>query len=231
MEQKPGKLLLIDDDVLLMTMLKEYFQGEGFEVSVAHDGETGAQYALAGKFDLVVLDVMMPGMDGIDTLRIIRSQSNLPVLMLTAKGDDSDRIKGLELGADDYVPKPCTPRELLARIRAILRRIHAKENGSSTTLSVGDIVMWPEQRRVARAGVELSFTSSEFNLLELLIKNAGKVVSKQELSLHALGRPLVRFDRSIDVHLSSIRQKIGHLPDGRHLIQTIYRLGYQLVKD
>jgi two-component system, OmpR family, response regulator len=226
-----SKVLVIDDDVELVMMLKEFLEQEAFQVTTAHDGERGAQYALAGKFDLVVLDVMMPKMNGIETLRVIRAHSTVPVLMLTAKGDDASRIEGLELGADDYVPKPCTPRELVARIRAILRRTQVAANMAAVEIAVGSLSMWPEQRRVEWDGKPLELTSTEFNLLEVLVRNAGRVVSKEDISQQALGRPLARFDRSVDVHLSSVRQKIGHFPDGRHCIQTVYRMGYQLVKE
>ncbi|PKO54329.1 MAG: DNA-binding response regulator [Betaproteobacteria bacterium HGW-Betaproteobacteria-2] len=225
-----NKVLVIDDDVELVGMLKEYLEQEGFQVSCAYDGEHGAQYALAGKFDIIVLDVMMPKIDGIQALRLIRAHSKVPVIMLTAKGDDADRIMGLELGADDYVPKPCTPRELVARIRAILRRIQDTASRDSE-ISVGLLSVWPEQRLASWDGKPLELTSTEFNLLEMLVRNAGRVVSKEDLSLHALGRAMTKFDRSIDVHLSSIRQKIGPFPDGRHCIQTVYRMGYQLVRE
>jgi len=204
-----SKVLLIDDDIELVDMLREYLEQEKFEVRVAHDGETGIVEALSGSYAIAVLDVMMPRLNGLETLRRIRAKSNLPILMLTAKGDDTDRIIGLELGADDYVPKPCTPRELTARVRAILRRTESEqpESGSYSPLSVGALSMWPEQRRATWSGQVLELTSSEFNLLEVLARNAGKPVSKQHLSEQGLGRPLARFDRNIDVHLSSIRQK------------------------
>ncbi|MGZ8251384.1 MAG: response regulator [Methylophilaceae bacterium] len=225
-----SKVLLIDDDVELVGMLREYLEQEGFETTVAYDGEAGAMCAFSEPFDIVVLDTMMPKLNGIETLRRIRASSKLPVIMLTAKGDDADRIVGLELGADDYVPKPCTPRELVARIRAILRRTQASTNGNQPVqISVGELSMWPEQRRVEWAGTPLDLTSTEFNLLEVLVRHAGHVVSKNDLSLQALGRPMARFDRSIDVHLSSIRQKLGGFADGHHCIQTVYRMGYQLV--
>jgi DNA-binding response OmpR family regulator len=174
---------------------------------------------------------MMPGMSGIQTLAAIRAESVLPVLMLTARGDDVDRIVGLELGADDYVAKPCTPRELAARIRAILKRSGALATPAPAgqALRVGELVLWPAQRLAEQAGQPLALTSTEYNLFEVLMRNAGHVVSKAELSQQALGRPLARFDRSIDVHMSSIRNKLGKLPDGSSLIQTVIRQGYQLV--
>lgn len=226
------KILLIDDDVELSQMLKEFLEAEEFVVTVANDGLTGAQYALTGKFELAVLDVMMPALNGIETLRLIREKSHLPIIMLTARGDESDRFFGLEQGADDYVPKPCTPRELMARIRAVLRRIKlAKESvPNAEQLVVGALEMWPQQRKASWDGHPIALTSTEFNLLEVLARNAGKVVSKEDLSLQGMGRPLARFDRSVDVHLSSIRQKIGHFAEGGHCIQTIYRMGYQLIK-
>ncbi len=236
-------VLLIDDDVELVEMLKEYLELESFNVQVAHDGVAGAQMVLQQSpdqnasnqlIDIVVLDVMMPKLNGIETLKSIRQHSNVPVIMLTAKGDNTDRIIGLELGADDYVPKPSTPREIVARIRAILRRVKPQEESvglPTTQITVGALTIWPTQRLVEWNGQSVTLTSTEFNLLEILAKNAGQVVTKQDLSQFALGRPLARFDRSIDVHLSSVRHKLGLLPDGRQCIQTVFRLGYQLLKD
>jgi two-component system, OmpR family, response regulator len=224
-------VLLIDDDVELVEMLKEYIEQENFSVQVAHDGMAGAQMLLEQPFDIVVLDVMMPRLNGIETLKAIRQHSNVPVIMLTAKGDNTDRIVGLELGADDYVPKPSSPRELVARIRAILRRVQPLETiNASTQITVGALCIWPAQRLVEWDSQPVILTSTEYSLLEILAKNAGQIVSKQDLSQQALGRPLARFDRSIDVHLSSIRHKLGLLPDGRHCIQTVFRSGYQLLK-
>ena len=225
------KILLVDDDIELVNMIKEYLEQEGFDVTAVYDGEHGTAEALSGQYAIAVLDVMMPVMNGVETLRRIRSESAMPVLMLTAKGDDMDRILGLELGADDYVPKPCTPRELTARLRAILRRAEGSNAaGQPKTLALGALTMWPEQRRAEWGGRNLELTSSEYNLLFVLARNAGQPVSKSDLSEQGLGRPLARFDRSIDVHLSSIRQKLGTLPDGRSCIQTVHRLGYHFIK-
>lgn len=226
-----ASVLLVDDDTELAGMLAEFLRAEGFEVGMAADGETGARAALGGGFDIAVLDVMMPRLSGIEVLRRIRAVNRMPVLMLTAKGDDMDRIIGLELGADDYVPKPCLPRELAARIRAILRRTERQGEAIGAPLVVGDLCVRSEQRRVEWAGETVELTSTEFNLLEVLARNAGRPVSKSDLSEQALGRPLARFDRSIDVHLSSIRHKLGTLPDGRSCIQTVYRQGYQLLRE
>jgi DNA-binding response OmpR family regulator len=224
-------VLLIDDDQELLELLRDYLEQDGFRVQVANDGVTGLALALQGEAEIVILDVMMPGMSGIQTLAAIRAESVLPVLMLTARGDDVDRIVGLELGADDYVAKPCTPRELAARIRAILKRSGALAAPvpAGQVLQVGDLVIWPAQRLAEQAGQPLALTSTEYNLFEVLMRNAGHVVSKAELSQQALGRPLARFDRSIDVHMSSIRNKLGKQPDGSSLIQTVIRQGYQLV--
>jgi two-component system OmpR family response regulator len=219
-------VLLADDDVELSAMLKEYLEREGFSVSAVHDGEAAARAALTGSHQIVVLDVMMPKVDGIEALRRIRASSRVPVVMLTARGDDIDRIVGLELGADDYVPKPCTPRELVARLRAILRRV--QPGAEAGPLQAGALTVWPEKRSAEWRGKALDLTSIEFNILEVLMRNAGRVVGKNEISEQALGRPLARFDRSIDVHLSSIRQKLG---DGASLIRTVRGMGYHLVKD
>ncbi|UTY59793.1 response regulator transcription factor [Massilia sp. erpn] len=229
-----SKVLLIDDDIELVGMFQEYLEQEGFSVRTANDGESGAREALSGQYAIAVLDVMMPRMNGLETLRRIRAASQMPVLMLTARGDDTDRIVGLELGADDYVAKPCTPRELTARIRAILRRTQnsaGDSSGSAQPLNVGQLTMWPEQRRATWAGNALELTSTEFNLLEVLARNAGKPVSKSTLSEQGLGRPMARFDRNIDVHLSSLRHKLGTIADGRSCLQTVYRMGYQLIKE
>ncbi|GGC89642.1 response regulator transcription factor [Undibacterium terreum] len=227
------KVLLVDDDVELVDMLRQYMEREGFEVTVAHNGEAGVTEALTGVHTIAVLDVMMPRMNGVEALRRIRGKSRMPVLMLTAKGDDIDRIIGLELGADDYVPKPCTPRELVARIRAILRRTQVpdQEKISDAVLTIGALSVWSEQRRAEWDGKPLELTSTEFSLLDILARNAGHKVSKNELSEQGLGRPLARFDRNIDVHLSSIRQKLNNLSGDRVIIQTVYRQGYMLIKE
>lgn len=225
-------VLLVDDDVELAGMLRDYLQREGFETRVVHDGEAGVTEALSGRHSIVVLDVMLPGISGVEVLRRIRTQSRVPVLMLTAKGDDIDRIVGLELGADDYVPKPCTPRELVARIRAILRRAEGGDAlGQAGPITVGQLTLWPERRLAEWDGQPVELTSTELNLLLVLAGRAGRMVSKQELSQQGLGRPLARYDRSIDVHVSNLRRKLGALADGRSCIQTVRGLGYQYVKE
>jgi DNA-binding response OmpR family regulator len=228
------RVLLVDDDKELVEMLHDYLTREGLHVDFRYDGRQGVDAALSGQYDIAVLDVMMPEINGIQALGQIRAKSNLPVVMLTAKGDDTDKIMGLELGADDYVPKPCTPRELLARLRAILNRVGNKSSmqvvqQAQQPIIVGSLTLWPTQRRAESEGETLDLTSSEYNLLEILVRHAGTPVTKEDLSLHALGRPLGRYERSIDVHISSIRRKLAPLSDGRSMIQTVIRKGYQLV--
>ena len=227
------KVLLVDDDAELVELLKQYLVREGFDVTAVGDGESGVREALSGQYAIAVLDVMMPRMSGVEALAQIRASSQLPILMLTARGDDIDRIVGLEFGADDYVPKPCSPRELVARLRGILRRTAGvvAQHEAHGPILVGGLSLWPARRSVEWHGKPVGLTSTEFNLLEVLARNAGRAVSKKELSEGGLGRPLARFDRSIDVHMSSIRQKLGTLADGRSCIQTVYRMGYQLVKE
>lgn len=224
------KILLIDDDIELSGMLKDFLQNEGFEVSIANSGETGAQYIMLQRFDLAVLDVMMPGMNGFETLKVIREHSEIPVIMLTAKGDESDRFAGLDQGADDYVPKPCTPRELTARIKAILRRTKGQKTlPKDESIKIGELSVLPKTRRALWQNEMIQLTSVEFNILLLLAQNAGNVVAKETLSEKGLGRPLTKFDRSIDVHISSIRHKLNALSTLAPKIETIYRMGYQLV--
>jgi len=226
------QVLLIDDDRELLELLRDYLQGDGFSVNSATDGYAGLKAVQANAPDIVVLDVMMPGINGMQVLTQIRALSPVPVLMLTAKGDDTDRIMGLELGADDYVSKPCSPRELAARLRAILKRLQNapfQKQDARVPITVGALTLWPAKRRAQLAGKDMALTSTEFSLLEVLARHAGETVSKQQLSEEGLGRPLSRFDRSIDVHVSGIRQKFGLLPDGSSPIQTVIRMGYQLV--
>ncbi|MEO6698279.1 MAG: response regulator transcription factor [Paraperlucidibaca sp.] len=226
-------ILLVDDDRELTKLLATYLSAEDINSEAAHDGQAGAALALSGRFQMVILDVMMPGQNGIETLRQIRQHSQIPILMLTAKGDDIDRIIGLELGADDYVPKPCSPREILARIRAILRRATATSPSPlpNTLLSHSGLTLSPTQRHAQWRGQELDLTSTEFSLLEVLMTQAGSIVSKAQLSERALGRKLMRFDRSIDVHISSIRQKLSVFGEQQPLILTVRGQGYQLRVD
>lgn len=229
------RVLLVDDDVDLTEMLSLYLEREGFDVHAVHDGESGVVEAKRGIYAIVVLDVMLPRMSGIEALRRIRAASEVPVLMLTARGENIDRIVGLDMGADDYVPKPCTPGELAARIRAILRRTEGRESASAATsprvLQVGELMLWPGSRRAQWRGQPLDLTGTEFCLLDVLARHAGQLVSKEAISQQAFGRPLARFDRRIDVHISSIRQKLGTRPDGQSWIQSVRGMGYQLLED
>ncbi|THK42475.1 response regulator transcription factor [Methylophaga sp. SB9B] len=227
-----SSVLIIDDDVILSGLFQDYLEEEKFQVRTADTATEGLQLALQGGFDIVILDVMLPDMSGTEVLKGIRKQSHVPILMFTAKGDDVDRIMGLESGADDYVPKPCTPRELIARIKAILRRseITRQQQQDETVIQIGPLQLWPQLRKAVWFDLALELTSTEFSLLEALARNAGQVVSKNALSEAALGRPLARFDRSIDVHMSSIRHKLGQQQDGHSYIQTVRGKGYQLIK-
>ncbi|MCW3479391.1 response regulator transcription factor [Neisseriaceae bacterium JH1-16] len=226
------RILLVDDDAELVAILSDYLRSEGFEVDCASDGESGAAAALSGQYALVVLDVMMPRVGGLEALRRIRQQSRIPVLMLTAKGDDIDRIVGLELGADDYVPKPCLPRELVARLRAILRRTAGQaEPATRQPLHTGALSLYPEHHRVEWCGQPVELTNAEFQLLAALMTAAGRVLSKQELSEQALGRPHTRYDRSVDVHMSNIRQKLGPDAHGHTPILTVRGVGYRIAQE
>ncbi|MGH9824811.1 MAG: response regulator transcription factor, partial [Blastocatellia bacterium] len=195
------RVLVIDDDLELCELLKKYLEREGFEVAFAHDGEQGVQSALSGEHTLVILDVMLPGTNGFEALRRIRSDSNTPVLMLTARGDDVDRIVGLEMGADDYLPKPFNPRELVARIRAVLRRFRVEsDKGPDERLHIGDIELDKATRIVRQSGEPVALTAVEFDLLESLMRSAGRIVAREELVRTVLGRELSPYDRAIDTH-------------------------------
>ena len=222
-------ILLIDDDRELTVMLSQYLDAEGFDVAAAHDGATGESEALTGAFDLIVLDVMLPRLTGIELLRRIRRKSDIPVLLLTARGADVDRIAGLDLGADDYVAKPCSPGELVARMRAILRRVRSDPAvQANEAIKAGPLTMWPGSRKALWHEEVLSLTSTEFSLLEVLARHGGRIVAKEQLSLDGLGRALTPYDRRIDVHISSIRQKLGPRPDGMSWIIGVRGQGYQL---
>lgn len=223
------RILLIDDDADLGLMLTEYLAAEGFETTVVPNGEAGIKAALSGAYDAIILDVMLPGMGGVEVLRRVRQVSRIPVIMLTAKGDHVDRIVGLEMGADDYVPKPCYPRELVARLRAILRRL--SDTGARTSgeaLVQGKLRLLPPQRKVEWAGQPVELTVSEFNLLETLLAQGDQVVSKDDLSKQALGRPREPYDRSVDVHVSNLRQKLHAAAGDEIVIETVRGIGYRI---
>jgi two-component system response regulator CpxR len=223
------RVLIVDDDTELLDLLRDYLAEEGFEVAAATDGESGARAALETTPDLVVLDVMLPRLNGFDALRRIREGSSVPVIMLTARGQEVDRIVGLELGADDYLPKPFNPRELVARIRAVLRR-GRQSPGGAAALSVGDLRLESGARRVQRSGETVEVTGTEYSLLEALVRDAGKVVRRDVLYREVLGRRPVPYDRSLDVHVSNLRRKLGPLPDGGERIKSVRGVGYQYVR-
>ena len=225
-------VLLIDDDEELGELLSRFLQKEGFAIEVAVDAANGLDRARDGEHSAVILDVMMPAMNGFDLLRELRRSSNVPVIMLTARGQDIDRIVGLEMGADDYLGKPFNPRELAARLRAIQRRVRSPVSSAAApearpVLRVGDLELNPRARQVRRAGDEVPLTSVEFALLEILMAAAGHVVSREDLSARGLGRRLSQADRSIDVHVSNLRKKLGLYPEGGDRIKTVRGFGYQ----
>ncbi len=225
-----NQLLIIDDDNDLCDLLKDYLAQEGFVVEAINSGIEGVEPATSGRYVLVVLDVMLPGISGFEVLRRIRAVSRVPVLMLTARGEEVDRIVGLEIGADDYLPKPFNPRELVARIRAVLRRVEEKPqvqvSTSSGRLVADDIELISGNRTVLRSGQNIELTSVEFAILEVLLRSKGQVVNRDELVKQSLGRDLSAYDRSIDVHVSSLRKKLGLRQGESERIKTIRNVGY-----
>jgi DNA-binding response OmpR family regulator len=222
------QVLVIDDDVELCTLVAEYLSTEGFGVDCVHDGQRGLQSANRREYTLAVLDVMLPGINGFEVLRRIRATSRLPVLLLTARGEDVDRIVGLEIGADDYLPKPFNPRELVARIRAILRRTRADGKPTQPApdiVTVGEVELDPATRTVRHEGRPVDLTSVEFNLLEVLLREAGHVVPRERLVNAVLSRKFSPFDRSIDMHVSKVRKKLGDTENDEH-IKTVRGVGY-----
>lgn len=231
MKQRKESILVIDDDQALCELLAEYLTVEGFTVDLVHDSREGTSMALGGSYSLIILDVMLPGgQNGFAVLQNIRAGVNTPVLMLTARGEDVDRIIGLEMGADDYLSKPFNPRELLARIHAILRRIKLlspeEESGSGDKkYKVDDVELNYSARVALRDGVPVEVTAVEFNILDRLMRNAGKLVTRDELAREVLGRPLSPYDRSVDVHVSRLRKKLSS--DGKtERIKSIRGAGY-----
>ncbi|WP_455206183.1 response regulator transcription factor [Kaarinaea lacus] len=226
------RLLLVDDDKELCGMLQNYLAQEGVSADAVHDGETAVEKILGGNYGLVILDIMLPGKSGFEVLKAIRKKSSVPVIMLTARGEDVDSVVGLELGADDYLAKPCNPRVLLARIGAILRRSNSGKytNEISEQLVIGDIELFPQSRTVYRDQNQIGLTSTEFTILETLMRNAGNVVNKNDLSKVALGRTLAHFDRSLDVHISNVRKKLGYISEHDDHIKTVRNVGYLFSK-
>ena len=226
------RVLMVDDDTELTSLFDEFLQTEGdFTFTARHDGEAGVAAALSQPFDVIILDVMMPKMSGFDALKAIRKGSNTPVIMLTARGDDLDRILGLEIGADDYGPKPCNLRELVARIKAIMRRVNptGEAEGGSSRVHIGDLRLDKGAQSVYCNDELINLTGAEYGVLEILVESAGEVVSKDAIARHALGRRILPYDRSIDAHVGHLRKKLGPLPDGLQRIKTIRGRGYLYV--
>lgn len=217
-------ILIIDDDQELCSLLTDWLATEGFALSCAHDGASGLELATSGPFQAIILDVMLPGMNGLEVLRTLRQRCNTPLLMLSARGEPVDRILGLELGADDYLAKPCDPRELVARLRALLRRSHPPAGGSM--LQAGDVRIDAASLVAWREEESLPLTQSEALLLRLLLERPGQLVDRQTLSREALGKPLGPYDRSLDMHLSNLRRKLGPHADGGPRIQVLRGRGY-----
>ena len=219
------RVLLIDDDAELCGLVTRFMAGEGYEVDSVTNGRQGAPRALSGGYKLILLDVMMPDMNGFEVLRRIRAESRIPVLMLTAKGDTLDRVLGLEMGADDYLPKPFDPHELAARVRAILRRGGFRPVGHAPIV-VADVELDTDTRTVRKKGIVIDLTTVEFDLLAALARAAGSTVSREDLARDVLGREFSPFDRSIDTHVCNLRKKIGLLEDGTERIKGVRGAGY-----
>ena len=226
-----SKLLLIDDDKELCSMLQSYLAQEGFSADAIHSGNNAVDKVLSKDYALVILDIMLPELSGFEVLKLIRETSSVPILMLTARGEDVDSVVGLELGADDYLAKPCSPRVLVAHIRAILRRSQTSDaEANDERLLIGGIELYLQSRMIYREKDPVSLTSTEFTILETLMKNAGSVVNKNKLSEIALGRKLAHYDRSLDVHISNVRKKLGFMSEDNNRIRTIRNVGYLFSK-
>lgn len=228
------KILVVDDDQKLCRLIEDYLGPMGYEVSSVFTGDRGLEEALSGAYHVVILDVMLPGLDGFEVLKGIRRQSDLPVLMLTSRGDETDRIVGLEMGADDYLPKTFSTRELLARLRAVTRR-YFKTSGQAgdadeKRLDIGDLSIEPDAHKVTFGGALLELTPLEYELLLCLARAAGRVLTRDHLLDEISGRDYEVFDRSVDVHISSLRRKLGDDPKNPRLIKTVRSVGYMLIK-
>jgi len=223
-------ILVVDDDKGLRELLAEYLSGRGLSVETCEDGESSLIRLKQGGVDLVVMDIMMPGIDGFETTRALRAFSQVPVIMLTARGDDMDKIVGLELGADDYMPKPFNPRELLARIQAVLRRSEASQN-ETIRIVAGPLSVDSDRRVATIYEKELELTTTEFEILRTLVANAGRVIPRERLMELARGEGWASFDRSVDVHVSHLRKKLGDSPKSPTFIKTVRGVGYTVPKD
>ncbi len=228
------RLLLVDDDLKLCRLIREYLEPMGYTVTVAHNGPDGLEMAVGSEFDAVILDVMLPRLDGFEVLKLLRARSNVPVLMLTGLGDEADRIVGLEIGADDYLPKTFSTRELLARLRAVIRRSRItasqRKDEREPAVVVGDLKVDPEARAAWLSERSIDLTTVEFDLLLSLARANGRVKTRERLLLEVAERDFEAFDRSIDVHISSIRRKMGDDPKSPRFIQTIRGVGYMMLK-
>lgn len=224
------RLLIADDDVELCNLLRQYFDMEGMTLEAVHDGNAVLPALQQSSFDLLILDIMLPGQQGLDVLRQVRRSNTIPVLMLTARGEEMDRIIGLELGADDYLPKPSSPRELVARVRSILRRsqITQEDKQGASVLRLADLELNPATRQVFCAGQKIVLTGAEFSVLQELLGSPGQIINKSDLFQRALGRRLKAFDRSLDMHISNLRKKLGTHPDGDARISSVRGAGYVL---
>jgi DNA-binding response OmpR family regulator len=224
-------VLLIEDDAKLASLTKEYLENHQAVVTLSMNGANGLKEALRTRYDVVLLDLMLPGMEGIEVCQKLRARSDVPIIMITAKGEEADRVLGLEIGADDYVPKPFSPRELLARIRAILRRTRGQSGPKNRALTVGDLSIDPTAARAEIGGEALALTSYEFALLYALVERAGRVLSREQLMELAHGNAEDAFDRSVDVHISRLRKKLGDDPNRPGRIRTVRGVGYQYLMD
>jgi DNA-binding response OmpR family regulator len=224
----PLLVLLVEDDLRLAALTREYLEGHGVAVVHVADGRKAQEEALSGRYDAVLLDLMLPGRDGLDVCREVRTRSDVPIVVLTARGEEADRVMGLELGADDYLGKPYSPRELLARIRAVVRRAKGRAGPATEAVKVGGLLVDPAARRVVLDGKEITLTGYEFALLFALARRAGRVLAREQLMELAKGSAEDAFDRSIDVHVSRLRQKLGDDPKHPRLIKTVRGAGYVL---
>ena len=227
----PNLVLLVEDDRRLADLTREYLEGHGLAVVHAADGRRGLDEALSGRYEAVLLDLMLPGKDGLEVCRELRARSDVPIIVLTARGEEADRVLGLELGADDYLAKPFSPRELLARIRAVVRRARGRAGPEAGVVRVGGLVVDPAARRVTLDGRDIALTGYEFALLDALARRAGRVLSREQLMELAGGNAEEAFDRSIDVHVSRLRQKLGDDPKRPRLIKTVRGAGYLLAAE
>ncbi|MBU2548723.1 MAG: response regulator transcription factor [Proteobacteria bacterium] len=230
--QPSQRVLIIDDDIKLQRLLKDYLEGYGYRVATRPDGLEAMDAVLRETPDIIILDIMMPGKDGLEVLRDIRRQASVPVIMLTAKGEDADRIVGLELGADDYLPKPFNPRELVARIKAVTRRAGGFGKGAGkavTTISAGGLALDTSRKTLVAGDDEIELSGTEFRLLEMMMNRPDTIFSRDELLNYARGRDVEAFDRSIDVHVSNLRAKLKPYPEHRERIKTVWGSGYMFV--